>query len=198
MPISHKNKLIFIHIPKNAGTAITDSDGINFELIGHHLPNFYISKFPNEWESYTKFAVVRNPWDRVVSNYEYAKMVESHWHSATGKSVHGIHPDFNQLSKLTFKETLQLLKSNPNALKHQGWGSQHQYVYNDGNMLLDEVFKLEELPTNDRFKELVPNLIYKNKSTKEHSSYRDYYDEEGINIVRDVYNDDITLFNYDF
>lgn len=199
MPISHSNKLIFLHIPKNAGTAITDAEGMDFTHIGHHFPDFYRKNFPYEWENYIKFAVVRNPWDRVVSNYEYGRMAESHWHSVSGKSQYGVHPDYQHLSNLTFKETLRIFKDKRDFLKHQGWESQHPYIYdNNGNLLLEHVFKLDELGDNYEFKKLVPNLTHKNKSNKKHKSYRDYYDDETIEIVSEIYVKDITLFNFKF
>lgn len=199
MPISHNNNLIFLHIPKNAGTAITDAKGMNFTHIGHHFPDFYQNNFPYEWKNYTKFAVVRNPWDRVVSNYEYGRMAESHWHSVSCKSQYGAHPDYQHLSNLTFKETLHIFKGKRDFLKHQGWEAQHPYVYDkDSILLLDHVFKLDELKVNEDFQKLVPNLTHKNKSDKKHNSYRDYYDDDTIEIVAEIYTKDIELFKFEF
>lgn len=199
MPISHINKLIFIHIPKNAGTSITNSIGMGFSHVGHHFPSFYQTNFPNEWKNYKKFAVVRNPWDRVVSNYEYSKMLESYWHSSSGKSQYGIHPDYQTTSNLSFKETLQIFSSNQNFLKHQGWAPQYPYAFNskDEN-LLDYIFKLDEITNNKLFQEIVPNLIFKNKSNRKYNNYREYYDDETIEIVSTIYAKDIKLFNFVF
>jgi len=199
MPISHKNKLIFIHIPKNAGTSITDSEGMNFSFKGHHLPSFYKSNFPNQWENYIKFCVIRNPWDRVVSNYEYARMPESHWHSVSGNSIYGAHPDYKNLIKLNFKETLQAFKEDNNFLKHQGWESQNKYIYNnEGLMLLDYVFKLEDIELDLKFKKIIPNLSVKNVSKKSYKKYKDYYDNETKDIVSEIYAKDIELFKFKF
>lgn len=198
MPISHNKKIIFIHIPKNAGTAITDTEGMGFIHIGHHLPNFYQSNFPNEWNRYVKFGVVRNPWDRVVSNYEYGRMAESHWHSVSGNSQYGTHPDYQKLISLTFKESLIKLSEDRNYFKHQGWEPQHIYTHKDDNLLLDYVFDVSELKDNTDFESLVPNLLYKNKSNKKHSNYKDYYDDETIKIVSEIYSKDIELFNFNF
>lgn len=198
MPISVKRELIFLHIPKNAGTAITDSPNMEFQLIGHHLPTFYMSNFNKEWNSFLKFAVVRNPFDRAVSNYEYGRMAESYWHSKTGKAQYGEHPDFENLSKMSFKETIKTLHDNKDLLKHQGWGLQSDYVYVNDNMVLDKIFKLEDINTNNDFKLIIPNLQMKNKSDKEFNSYRDYYDDETKELVSEIYSKDIINFNYEF
>ena len=114
MPVSDKYKLIFIHIPKNAGTAITNT--LDMYDIGHHGWQYYKSKYPQKWEQYKKISVTRNPWDRLVSCYEYAKMDESYWHSKEGKSKAGKHLDYDLLKDKSFEECLQILKTNPSLL----------------------------------------------------------------------------------
>ena len=85
MPISHKYKLIFIHIPKCAGISIwkcldltEDEDNlISFTqpVLQHLLPKQLKGKYINTktWDSYKKFTIIRNPYDRVVSDYFWMK-----------------------------------------------------------------------------------------------------------------------------
>ena len=107
MPISHKHKVIFIHIPKNAGTSVLEALGI--QEFGHRKWFEYQYDYPNEWETYLKFAIVRNPFDRFVSNYEYAKMEKSYWHDVDGNSISGKHKDFDICSNNPFKKVVKLL-----------------------------------------------------------------------------------------
>jgi hypothetical protein len=85
MPISHKYKLIFIHIPKCAGISIwhaleltsTEDNLISFTfpILQHLLPKQLKGKYiDNEtWDSYTKFTIIRNPYDRIISDYFWMK-----------------------------------------------------------------------------------------------------------------------------
>ncbi|MBN86701.1 MAG: hypothetical protein CL885_04185, partial [Dehalococcoidia bacterium] len=69
--ISHKHRFIFVHIPKTAGTSVTACLRPYCEtyLKHHHI----LDVLPENHDSYYKFCVARNPWDRCVSRYFYLK-----------------------------------------------------------------------------------------------------------------------------
>jgi len=100
--ISHQHRCIFIHIPKCAGqsieTAFLEDLGLDWatcavlllrpndrpeigpprlaHLIARdYLRHHYLSR--ELFDSYFKFAVVRNPWERAVSTYRYLNANES-------------------------------------------------------------------------------------------------------------------------
>lgn len=73
MIVSHKHRLIFTHIPKNAGTSIR-------QWLMEHVPD--AQEMPRTLKhdtphhvhghsDYTYFAVVRNPYDRLLSQYNF-------------------------------------------------------------------------------------------------------------------------------
>ena len=74
MIVSHRHKLIFTHIPKNAGTSIRawlsqhvedaqEIPGIHKHHTPHHLPQTL--------HGYDNFVVVRGPYDRLLSQYNF-------------------------------------------------------------------------------------------------------------------------------
>ena len=75
MIVSHEHKLIFTHIPKNAGTSISqwfmehvpDAQEMPHTL-KHHTPHHVHTRPHN---NYDYFAVVRNPYDRLLSQYHF-------------------------------------------------------------------------------------------------------------------------------
>lgn len=196
MPVSDKYKLIFIHIPKNAGTAITNT--LDMYDIGHHGWQYYKSKYPQKWEQYKKISVIRNPWDRVVSCYEYAKMEESYWHSKEGKSKAGKHLDYDLLKDKSFMECLDILKNRPQMLRHQGWSNQSNYIYNNNHLMVDYILDVSEI--NDRLSEILNQKINIPKiNVSNQNNYKNYYiDNDMISFVKEYYKKDINNFNYNF
>jgi len=67
-----KNKCIFIHIPKVAGTSILAALGKQKDKGRDHVSwQSYKKSDKKRFSSYYKFSFVRNPYDRALSAYRY-------------------------------------------------------------------------------------------------------------------------------
>jgi len=66
----HKNKCIFIHIPKNAGTSILKMFNDNAGRKHAKWYDFYRASH-YFFNRYTKFAIIREPLERLHSSYQY-------------------------------------------------------------------------------------------------------------------------------
>ena len=76
--ISHERRCIFVHQRKCAGMAVISALGVD-----RHDPDFHFANdgiLSPEWtdqadlvDRYFTFAVVRNPWDRLVSGWKYCR-----------------------------------------------------------------------------------------------------------------------------
>ena len=86
MNISDKYQLIFFHLPKCAGRSVVNaldiktSDKTNIKtglgqttLLGFEIAGWNNRIYPEKWNNYIKFTIIRNPWDRVVSLYHFRK-----------------------------------------------------------------------------------------------------------------------------
>ena len=196
MPISNQHKLILVHVPKNAGTSITNH--LNMVDVGHHNWSYYAVNYPNKWREYKKISIIRNPWDRAVSCYEYAKMENSYWHSCDSKSKSGKHPDYELLKDKSFTECLNILKETPNKLKHQGWTNQLDYISKNNKIMVDHTICIESI--NKELSDILGEKIeipIVNKSNN--NRYQDYYiNNDLIEIVKNHYLLDIESFNFKF
>ena len=202
MPVCRNKKIIFIHIPKNAGESIEKSlniynggkveniFGINNSIVLQHLTAIQLknSYFDNsEWNKYFKFAVIRNPWSKVVSEYN--------WYLRYGP-------------KIQFFEWINTLKNrininnaiNINEIGHNI--EQYKYIYNENDQLLiDKIIYFENL--NSEFNDLCLDKKWsfklpKTSDTKSffNINFQKYYDINSLRIVSDVYQKDINYFNY--
>ena len=192
--ISWKYRFIFIHVPKCAGTSIMEAlKGYYNRYTGHRLSKF-IRRQINSGNFYV-FTCVRNPWDRVVSNYHYTQLQKSYWHSDNNSTTYGVHEDYNLVKDATFSEYIDLISSKKLRSKHTYsqlyWLK--PYINN-----IDKIIKIENIEDEFdefcKFKNIQNNLGIVNKSN--HDVYTSYYDSASIDKVREIYREDIEYFNY--
>lgn len=211
--INHKHKFIFIHIPKTAGNSIdtlfSRKDLVD-EGLWHHTSSQLIDRLGLEtWNNYYKFTVVRNPWDRLISEYS--------WQSGTGKRQIST-PWGNKEG--TFEDFVNMVKGQPNdhlstcerasptwypksEINNGHLADQTCFTeVKDGASNLDFIIKYENLQSG--FNHVCKaigleklNLPHRNKSNRS-SNYREYYNESTKAITLEKYNRDIINFNYQF
>ena len=70
-----ERRLLFIHIPKNGGTSI--SEALYGTHIGHNTIRYYRAVAPIITETVPTFAVLRDPADRFLSAYRHASRGEA-------------------------------------------------------------------------------------------------------------------------
>jgi len=213
--IIHECKAVHIHIPKTAGVALEhaimtqilgyDTSGeighlsnelkYQFELRGaqkHKQARFYVPTDISKqlWSSYYKFAIVRNPWDRVVSEFHWRHTLPTRRPST----------EFKEFIKYCEKR----IQDGRNLNRDIYWPhaqTQKSYVVDaNGNEILDEIFKFENL---SEAVSIISNklnipLTMKRHNTSKHNHYQEYYDDETKEMVNNLYREDIEMFDYEF
>jgi len=209
MLLSLEKNFIFIHIPKTAGTSITRAlrpwclkpkptpwrrllsrlplpeapDKANFRQ--HDRAAWLRRKLPSRlYDGAYKFAVVRNPFALVVSNYQ-------HLRRKTSRRRH------RQAQRWDFKAFLRYLerKNRLARVDQTSWISDR-----NGKLIIDEVLRFETLA--EQFNALAERLGLPGELPRSNVGapvdYRALYDEEAKAIVRRLYVRDFERFGYEF
>ena len=216
MPISHKHKIIFVHIPKTAGQTIEKSLNIFGEdnngkskasmdllygiLNGKSLQHLTIQEIKkireSEFRIYKKIAFVRNPFDRIISEYFWRmKYFGKKIVKFKDFLVEEVIPRKNGIPKImkNFYKHENIVK-----LVDDHYMDQHKFITdNKGNIIVDFIGRFENL--NDDFKKACGlELINQKIQCTKHNNYKEYYDSETKLLVEKCYKKDLELFKYEF
>jgi len=209
--ILHEHKLIFIHIPKNAGSSIESFFGVkpfdwktpNYNVLTGWCPKRCIHlqhATPKQlletglisediWESYYKFAIVRNSWERSLSDYVW--MLKSTGVSGSFKEY------LNRAGK--FKQYLSDNTAPGNRADHLM--PQVEFTHRGQKPILDKIIRFENL--NEGFQNVCEQiginsavLPHKKKGVISLKHYSYFYNKELKSLVSNIYHDDIQAFNF--
>jgi len=214
------NKKIFVHIPKNAGMTIRHSAFLKDKILVNNQDTHKSREYTQElldtmamtgdhhgieharWKDlksdYTNhfgaFAVIRNPWDRVVSRYFFAKKVIE-----VERKVDASYADVSSFE--AFLEERHKWGNQP-FMWHRairGWYPALDHVSDNAGNVRCDIIRFEQLNA-DLIKYFnIPQMSRaRNVTALNEGSYRDMYNAETAKIVGDWYKDDIDYFGYDF
>jgi len=188
MPINFQQQKIFIHIPKNAGTSITRS-WQGFAMEGHHTVEFYKVFLKNKFEDYETFCVIRDPMDRFVSNYNYARATKSFWHDVSGNAKYGKHPDYDKVVNLSLEETAVLLDKEQEKFGIH-WYPQSYWISSGGEISIDKIYNFETIE-----KDLLQNYNIKLKTLNKIERSEIEISKKTLEIIRKIYKEDYELID---
>ena len=179
--IFHNIKAIFIHIPKTAGTSIERTLG-NTQFGGHSYAKTIKKKYPEEWNNYYKFTIVRDPFTRFASAYYYLKQKSVH-PALLNNNIH-ISRDINDYIQNYFSlsDTLHM-KPQVDFISEEEEILVDTYPYED--LENSWISILSRLSLN-----FIPLPVF-NKS----NTYKINYDSKSISILEEMYKEDFKLLN---
>lgn len=190
-----KNSCIFIHIPKVAGTSITDAlaDG---KAQRNHLP-WYVYYTANKtfFEQAFKFSFVRNPWDRALSAYNY---LVSGGNKSTDLRVSEMVSKYSDFDDFVI-----------NGLGG-GWFRNHllfipqsEFIVNgEQEIVVDFLGRFENI--DEDFGEVLNSIGVDRKldnknSSKRSKDYKPYYKRtRSIEVISEIYAQDVKMFSYEY
>ena len=211
--ILHKHKLIFIHIPKNAGSSIESFFGVkpfdwkvpNYDVLTGWCPKRCIhlqhatpkqlleTELISEdiWDSYYKFAIVRNSWERSLSDYIWML-----------KSI-GVSGSFKEYLNREGKFKHCLSDNNDPGNRADHLIPQVEFTHVEQKPVLDKIIRFEKL--NEGFQNVCEDdginsavLPHKKKGVISQKHYSYFYNKELKSLVSNIYHDDIQAFNFSY
>lgn len=186
-------KVLFIHIPKTAGVSLIRTYEEYFCDARHSPALQYKSLLGRKFHEFVTFAIVRNPWARLFSAYNFligGGLIDTD--RAMGKILIRECPSFEQF----VKEWLPKY----GVCSYMHFVPQYEFVCGWGdNVIVKNIIKLEQLdvdwPVITAKLGISQREIPRANAGKKRD-YREYYDEKSIDIVRKLYKNDIKLFDY--
>jgi hypothetical protein len=179
----------FIHRAMNADE--------EYRTIGQHVDAKTIRrKVPaGIWNSYFKFSIIRNPWDRTVSDF-FWKWRQDPAIAPRKRFYHHLGIPFNELA--------QIRKPFTEFLMSDEFENNDRFYIIDDQLCVDFVIHYETLLEDVRevCKRIglppveLPNLKTGFRQKRHH--YSEYFDEESKAIVAEKHKNDIRLFGYEF
>jgi hypothetical protein len=208
MVINDKNRFIFVHIPKAAGTSVMKTlqeingnnkkwlaktkhetlAGFNANISDRFsLKDRILSRSP---KGYFTFGFVRNPWDRMSSFYRF--LVEKR-----------PMPEIDTVEN--FKDFLRQAEDGVEWIQEL-YSMKPQLEYftlADGRLKIDFLGHFEHLTEDfnsvtDMLGLSAVSLVHQNRSTNSDKDYRKSYDDEMVEIVSKRFSEEIVLFGYDY
>ena len=221
--ISDKNKFVYIHVPKCGGMTLTNHlldlaedypTNIKGKSSGsimvrrpdikthNHFGKSYIHATISELKEYYdnehltgyyKFATIRNTYERLISLYFWA---------AGGSSLNvGRFKHLIGVSGLRGRVGVNFKNG---KIKHPRGSAPINFFLCDENdeLLVDDVYDINNI-TND-IKFIYNNIntdynpLIKKHNTSKHKHYSEYFTQEMLDIVDDVYGIELEKFNFKF
>ena len=202
--LSLDDGFVFIHVPKTAGRSLAQvlqTRGPRFasmpDLIdasgdraGIRHPNHLRARDvaawlgPETWARLHSFGLVRNPWDRMVSIYAFARQHRPHARHAEARAV-----DFRGFVEASGRQDLR---------------PQSEWLCDAaGELMVSEVFRFEDLAT--AYPTILrrcgigePGAMPHENVSKRTADYRGFYDNALAERVREAFAEDIERFGYSF
>ncbi len=196
-------KVLFVHIPKTAGVSIRRflvannlENWVRMPFLRHHDPFFLLEENNNLDDTFV-FTVVRNPYTRAFSHYNYIKELFDPSFDFTEflkyikfKGNNFFNVRFLKKEHIPFLGIKPFLKKRPLIFYDQTF-----FTHNKENKVgVQKIYKFENLVEFENDFDIKLRRTNVGNYTKE--SFFDAYTEENINLVRYLYCNDFINFNY--
>jgi len=201
-----KPRLLFIHIPKTAGTSVKDwfwkvysDDG--YKAFQHAPISYKELRFTDSY----KFTIVRNPYSRAVSWYQQALSLILKNESEKVFKIKGLNrKSWDKGFDYFIQNFFDRVAANPNEdIPISPATNQLDYISIDGKILVDKILRFEKI--DEEFQEIEKitktNFGLGKWKVGPSDNLRDWkkvYTETSKSLIEEIYKKDFNFFDYGF
>ena len=199
MPHLIKEKILFLHVPKTGGTNILNyfvkrhDSKDNLKLYypvgdlewSHATYDMCKKELGNIFNEIYKFTIVRNPYDKMVSEFFYRKKYNYK------RTFNSLEMNFEKFINHLY-ENFQSIKQMPH-IEQSHFIPQKKFCGEGVNEFKFEKFEEIILFLNKKFNLAIVN---KKENQSEHSNYKEYYNDEIAKKIFKLYEEDFDYFKY--
>ena len=197
-PVCDATRSIFVHTPKTAGTSI--GQAIYGSWVGHVPLSRFAAFDRRKFNSFFKFAFVRNPWDRLLSAFAHLKGYGEPTAATEQRWAEKHLSDTETFEQFVLK--LREEKFRALILNDVHFRSQLDWICIPGSnrIGLDYLGRFETIAAD--FAQIAERLGVSNNLPKLNQTrrppYRDAYSTEMRAIVGEMFRKDISALGYEF
>lgn len=191
--INHELKCIFIHIPRTAGSSLSTAinkgrrreEGV-IEGPIHFGKNWVVKEYGEDlWDEYFKFSFVRNPWDRLLSQYSWRVAKQQDDVQDRGFNEWVIWRSEQKKKREMLTKQVDTITCGSEIIVD--FVGQYENLHRDYTTLCEKLNVVDpaELP-------------HKHNKKSGRKPYSEIYNDTTREIVQDYYRKDIEMFRYTF
>jgi len=191
-------KYHFIHIPKNAGNAVrraAEKRGDVSLSVPYHYR--YVDVVRDVGTDLKYFCVIRNPWSRTASRYQFGLQNAEKWPQNDPRRSYMATATFEDF----VKDQKRLSPQHPDQpwmSPFGSWFNQLEWIADEGGNVMCDCLRLGHLENDlsDYFGERISAA--KKNATKRDFDYKTMYTDELKEIIHETFKQDIEYFGFGF
>ncbi len=185
----------FIHIPKNGGVAVRDALTLQRDVV---LATPYHSRVRDLPQGPRYFSVIRNPWARTASRYQFGKQNAARWPDGDPRKVYMRTATFEQFVREQPILPIPEHPGQPWMGPLSSWFNQLDWLCDAAGKVVCDCLRLEYLDT-DLSRYLGRKItVRRRNATHDRYDYRTMYTPALARIVEETFAADIEHFGFTF
>ena len=197
-PLFRAAGVVFVHVPRAAGTSLAEA--LYGRFIGHFGITDLLATGCEEVLALPRFAVGRNPWDRAVSAWSFAR--EGGGRGRTGRVRVARPGQYDDPAFASFDRfVLEWLPARPLLERDGIFRPQTAYLTRrDGSVPLDYLGRLHRIEETRAWLSdtLGREIALGRENASPRREYRSYYSPETRDAIARLYRADIALLGAEF